>query len=137
MVTTHPTLPQRDIAYACFLVVGVAGACGTLATWYPGFILVALWLVLPALVAMPVGIVLSIGCWRDGLLPVLSALTIAFVIEVATEAGSVEFYNASTALYGVLVVVIVASWFLFRRWRVRARAVVPAPHSDGTQRGDS
>jgi hypothetical protein len=117
-VTARSTLRQRDAAYACFLVVGIAGACATLASLYPDFILIALWLVLPALPAMLTGMILSIVQWRDGLLPLLSALTIALLVEVATEAGTVEFYNASTAIYAVLVLLIVASWFLLRRRRV-------------------
>jgi len=75
--------------------------------------------------------VLSIVQWRDGLLPVLSALTIALIIEVATEAGTVDFYNASTAIYGVVVLVIVASWFLLRRRRVSLQHAKPPTAENG------
>jgi hypothetical protein len=124
---TLSTRRQRDAAYACFLVVGIASVCATLASVYPGFILVALWSVVPALPAMLIGMALSIVQWRDGLLPLLAALTVGLFVEVATEAGTVQFYNASPAIYGVSVVVIVASWFLFRRWRVTLQPAEPAP----------
>ena len=124
----QPTVRQRDLGYACFLVVGAASLLSTLAEIIDaGLLLVALWLFFFSLVTVPIGIFLSIVCWRDGLLPALSVLTLAFVVEGATEAGSVRFYNASTSLYGVLVLLIVASWFGFRRWRVNPAH--PAKHS--------
>ena len=136
-MTPQSILGQRDAAYACFLVVSVASVCVTLATLNENLIVVALWLVLPALPAMLIGIVLSILQWRDGLLPLLSALTIAFIIEVATEAGTTDFYNATTAMYGVVVLVIVASWFLLRRRRVALQPTNAELDASKPHRSDS
>ena len=57
---------------------------------------------------------------KDVILPLLSVLTILMVVEVITEAGSVAFYNATDWVYGILGTILVASWFLIRRWRVSA-----------------
>jgi hypothetical protein len=87
---------------------GIAGGIG---------FLVLIPLAMAALVTGLIGIFYSIVLWRDGVLPLLSVLTILMVLEIATEAGSVTFYNASGLVYGLLVLVLEASWFLLRRQR--------------------
>jgi hypothetical protein len=87
---------------------GIAGGIG---------FLVLIPLAMAALVTGLIGIFYSIVLWRDGVLPLLSVLTILMVVEIATEAGSVAFYNASGLVYGLLVLVLEASWFLLRRQR--------------------
>jgi hypothetical protein len=63
------------------------------------------------------GIYFSIVLWRDPVLPALSILTILMIAEIVTEAGSVTFYNATAWVYGILVLVLDANWFLLRRRR--------------------
>jgi len=72
---------------------------------------------LAALVAVPIGLYYSIELWKDGVLPLLSILTMLMIAEFVTEAGSVDFYNATGLVYGILVLMLEASWFLFRRGR--------------------
>jgi Ca2+/Na+ antiporter len=90
---------------------GVAGGIG---------FLVLIPLSLAALVSVPTGIYLSIVLRKDIVSPLLSVLTILMLAEVITEAGSVAFYNATAWVYGFLVIILEASWFLVRRWRVYA-----------------
>ena len=110
---------RRDIGYGCFLVVGAASLVFNLTHTMSIGVLIVLWLATASFLAVPLGIVLSIVCWRDGFLPFLSFLTILFIAELMTESGSVGFYNTTTGLYGILVLVIGAGWFLVRRWRVK------------------
>jgi hypothetical protein len=90
---------------------GVAGGVG---------FLVLIPLALLGLISVPTGIYLSFVLRDDVVLPLLSVLTLLMVVEVITEAGSVAFYNATAWVYGVLGTILVASWFLVRRWRVSA-----------------
>lgn len=117
---------KHDLAYACFLppvIVSLISAVGTvipMSTGVAGGIgfLVLIPLTLLALVSVPTGIYLSFVLREDIVLPLLSVLTILMVVEVVTEAGSVAFYNATAWVYGVLGTILVASWFLVRRWRI-------------------
>jgi len=77
--------------------------------------LVLIPLALITLVSVPFGIYFSIVLRRDVVLPLLSVLTILMIVEIVTEAGSVTFYNATGLVYGLLVLVLEASWFLLRR----------------------
>jgi hypothetical protein len=79
--------------------------------------LVLIPLALIALISAPFGVYLSVVLRQDAVLPLLSILTILMLVELLTEAGSVKFYNASVLVYGILVLVLEASWFLLRRWR--------------------
>jgi hypothetical protein len=115
---------MHDIAYACFLVPGTISLAITIGSAFPmddgtagGFgFLVLVPLAVLSLATIPIGIYCSVVLWRDGVLPCLSILTILLIVEVMTEAGSVAFYNASTGpVYGVIVLVLEASWFLWRR----------------------
>jgi predicted Na+-dependent transporter len=122
------TVTQRnkhDIAYGCFLAPAAVSLIAAVASAIPmdsgtaggiGF-LVLIPLAIVALVAVPIGVFYSVVFWRDGVLPLLSILTILMVAEAVTEAGSVEFYNATGLVYGILVLVLEASWFLLRRRR--------------------
>lgn len=74
-------------------------------------------LTLLTLVSVPTGIYFSVVLRKDIVLPLLSVLTILMVAEIVTEAGSVEFYNATAWVYGGLGTILEASWFLVRRWR--------------------
>ena len=116
---------KHDAAYGCFVPPGACSLIAALASAIPmdsgtaggiGF-LVLMPLALLALVSVPFGIYLSMVLRRDVILPLLSLLTILMVVEVATEAGSVTFYNATGVVYGLLVLVLEASWFLLRRRR--------------------
>ena len=119
---------KRDIAYGCFLPPGIASTVTAIGNVVPmdtgmaggvGF-LVLLPLAMMSLITIPIGITLSILCWRDGVLPVLSVLTILWVTEIVTEAGSVQFYNAATGtVYAALVFTLTGSWFLVRRWLIK------------------
>lgn len=119
---------KHDLAYACFLppvIVNLISAIGTVIPMNTGVaggigFLVLIPMTMLALVSVPTGIYLSLVLRKDIILPLLSVLTILMVVEVITEAGSVAFYNATAWVYGVLGAILVASWFLVRRWRVSA-----------------
>lgn len=122
---TAAQIRKHDIAYGCFLAPGVVSLIAAIASAIPldsgtaggiGF-LVLIPLTSAALVVIPIGFFYSIVYWRDGVLPLLSILTILMIAEVVTESGSVEFYNATGLVYGILVLMLEASWFLLRRQR--------------------
>lgn len=117
---------KRDIAYGCFLFPAAAGLIEWMLRATPidkeaaavlAF-LVLVPLTIAALAAIAIGVFLAIVLWRDGVLPILSILTILAVAEIATEAGSVQFYNATGPIYGTLVLLLEATWFLLRRRRI-------------------
>ena len=119
---------KHDLAYACFLPPGLVSLISAVSTVIPmssgtaggiGF-LVLIPLSLAALVSIPAGIYLSIVLRNDIFLPLLSILTILRLVEIVTEAGSVWFYNATGWVYGIVLMIVEASWFLVRRWRVPA-----------------
>jgi hypothetical protein len=82
-------------------------------------------LMLASLAALPIGAFYSIVFWRDGGLPLLSFLTISMVAIVVTVvydqsargnvADSFGAPYGMLALIGVLVLIVEASWFLWRR----------------------
>ena len=118
---------KHDIAYSCFLVpaalcliVAIADAVAmndANAALMGFFVLIPLTLV--ALVATLIGVFYSIVFWRDGVLPMLSFLTLIMIMVVLLEVGKIELYGL---LYGILVIVLEASWFLKRR-RIRFASV--------------
>lgn len=122
---THAERTKRDIAYCCFLPLGMVSLIAAIDSAIPmdsgtaggmGF-LVLIPLTLVALISIPMGIYFSIVLWRDPVLPALSILTILMIAEIVTEAGSVTFYNATAWVYAILVLVLEANWFLLRRRR--------------------
>ncbi len=67
--------------------------------------LVAILLAIASLVAMVVGIVLSIRIWEDWSLVILSGMSLLFVAEMLAEYGPTALYNAvqpAAATNGVL-----------------------------------
>src|SRR5207247_4300290 len=113
----------HDAAYGCFvppgacsLIAGLGSAISMDSGTAGGIgFLVLISLALITLVSVPFGIYFSIVLRRDVVLPLLSVLTILMIVEIVTEAGSVTFYNATGLVYGLLVLVLEASWFLLRR----------------------
>ncbi|MDR8394434.1 hypothetical protein NC796_25030 [Aliifodinibius sp. S!AR15-10] len=74
-------------------------------------------LALLALISIPAGIILSMKYRKDYVLLFLAFITILYVVEIMTEAGTAQFYNLTLSLYGISGIMFVASWFLFRRKR--------------------
>jgi hypothetical protein len=114
---------KYDLAYGCFLfcgasalVIGVMGAFSmdSGAAGVLGF-LVAIPLALASIAALVVGIVLSLSLWRHRPLLLLAGMSILFVAEVVSEAGSVAFYNAAPFLYGIGSLAICGIWFAVLR----------------------
>jgi hypothetical protein len=116
---------KHDIAYACFLAPGVVSLIASMAPYVPmdtgtaggiGF-LVLIPLSMVALATVPIGVFYSIMFWRDAALPILSILTILMLAQVIAEAGPVTPRNVMGLVYGVIVLILEASWFLVRRRR--------------------
>lgn len=125
-----PPINQSDrmghhLAYLCFLSpillsivaglsqmmtldIGTAGGVG---------FLILIPLALLALVSVPAGIILSLRYRKDYVLLILAFITILYVVEILTEAGTVQFYNLTLSIYGISGSIFVASWFLYRRKR--------------------
>lgn len=110
---------KYDLAYGCFLLCGTSALVIGIASLIPmdsgaagvlGF-LVAIPLALASLVALIIGIVLSLLLWRHWPLPLLSGMTILFVAEMIVEAGPTMLYNAAPFLYGVGNLAICGIWF--------------------------
>jgi hypothetical protein len=119
------TTTARNVAYAGFLFCGVAALIISALEWIPmdlttaqgvGF-LVVLPLALAALPTAVVCVILGFRHWSDVRLLLLSILTILVVIEIATEAGSVAFYNAVPVVYAVVTTALCLTWFLVGRRR--------------------
>lgn len=114
---------KYDLAYGCFLLCGasalVVGVMGAIpmdsgAAGVLGF-LVAIPLAVASIAALVVGIVLSLLLWRHWPLPLLAAMTILFVAEVVTEAGTPALYNTAPFLYGIGSLAICGIWFIVVR----------------------
>ena len=103
------------LAYGCFLFCGLTSlvtvgleliapdrnaAAGLL-------IMIGAPLILIALVALGIGIVVTIQYPNPALL-VLSGASVLFLVEMVGEYGSADFYNAAPAIYGVVAVGISA-----------------------------
>jgi hypothetical protein len=114
---------RNDVAYVCFLIPGLFAlfsTIGPMITSDPGVagvvgLLVLVPLALAAAVAIPVGIILTFVGGREPMLFLLSVLTSVAVVELVGEFGGAIVLNAFFGLYGVLVVVLAAAWFLVRR----------------------
>jgi len=124
---------KYDLAYGCFLLCGVSalvvGVMGAIpmdsgAAGATGF-LVAIPLAVASIAALVVGIVLSLFLWRHWPLLLLTGMTILFVAEVLTEAGTAALYNAAPFLYGVGSLAICGIWFVILRGKA-----FPAPGAE-------
>jgi hypothetical protein len=121
---------KHDLAYVCFLPPGIVSLISAvrIGTAIPmnsevaggtGFLvqiplsILALVALMSALVSVPVGIYLSIVLRRDVVLPILSVLTILVLTIPAFNNATVWGYG----IYGILVMLLEANWFLRRRWR--------------------
>jgi len=114
---------KHDIAYGCFLVPVALGLTGVVAERVPMndanaagigfFILIPL--TLAALAATVIGVFCSIVLWRDGVLPFLSVLTLLMATLLFLETGKTWVYGL---IYGILVLLLEASWFFVRRRRL-------------------
>ncbi len=121
--TSKPRV-QYDIAYACFLLIGLSVMVIEISTLSHKREMYAFLIVIPLTmlsgVAFVVGAGFSLWLWRHAPLPILSVL--ALLIIVAFIAGdSDEFWESfETALlwYGIIAIIIPLWWFLFFRWRV-------------------
>jgi len=110
---------KHDMAYACFLVPWAAAVIGVIpnvvkisdanAAGIGFFVLIPLSML--ALVTVPVGIFYSIVFWRDGVLPLLSIVTIG-MMAIIFGTDLADYYGW---LYAVLVMILEGSWFLLRR----------------------
>ena len=118
-------LTNHHLAYLCFLPPTILSLISGLLKLIPvetgtaggiGF-LVLIPLTLLSIVSIPVGMALSVRYRRDYTLLILSFLTVLYLVEFATEAGTVKFYNSILSLYGLLNSLILVWWFLFRRKR--------------------
>jgi hypothetical protein len=111
---------RQDLAYACFLPPGIVSLISALSAVIPmdsgvaggiGF-LVLIPLSLVALVSVPTGIYFTIVFRKeDAVLVLLSVSTIFMLAGVVADAGSTAF----ASVYGLLVMILVANWFLARR----------------------
>src|ERR1043166_9271194 len=114
---------KHDIAYSCFLVPAalclIAAIANAVQMNDANAALIGFFVMIPvtlvALVTTLIGVFYSIVFWRDGVLPMLSVLTLIMITVVLLEASKIELYGL---IYGILVLVLEASWFLKRR-RIR------------------
>lgn len=119
------TRQQYDIAYGCFLFIGVVLLFISILSFIPmgngvagglGF-LVMIPLAIASLMAMVVGIGYSARLYHHWPLVFLSLLSILFVAEMVTEYGPVAFYNMVPVLYGASTCAFSLVWFLILRKR--------------------
>lgn len=117
------TTRRRDIAYGCFLIIGFTSLFSSIISAIPmstglagglGF-LVLLPLSVASLVAMFVGVFLSLTILKHWPLLFLSVFSLLFLLEIITEVGSVIFYNTTGWVYGIITTGFSISWFLFSR----------------------
>lgn len=118
---------KHDVAYGCFLVwaltvLGAASVMGSfteddLAQGAGAIVLVFLPFIAAALLAMLVGMVLSIRLWRHWPLPVISVCTVLVVAIYFPEFGSSGFQKSVPIAYGVGVAAMCGYWFLHLRRR--------------------
>lgn len=111
-------LGSHDIAYACFAFSGsVALFMGiiSLVPMDPAMaggigILIGVPLSVAALVSMCIGLVYSIVFYKHWPFVVLSITTIAFVFEIVGEFGTIEIYNFSPIIYGIVTLIFAVLW---------------------------
>jgi len=112
-----------DAAYGSFLFCGLVSTLIGLASYVPmdtgtaGAIglIILIPLSIVGIGAMILGLILSFLLRSHNPLVVLSILSIAFIIEVVSEAGSPSFYNSVILIYGVLAIGIPSWWFIVKR----------------------
>ncbi len=117
------TTRKHDFAYGCFLIIGFTSLFSSIISAIPmdtglagglGF-LVLLPLSVASLVAMFVGVFLSLTILKHWPLLFLSIFSLLFLLEIITEAGSVSFYNTTGWVYGIITTGFSIGWFLFIR----------------------
>ena len=118
---------KHDVAYGCFLVwavtvLAVAGVSASfteddVAQGAGAIFLVLLPFLAAGLLAMLVGVVLSIRLWRHWPLPVISGCTVLVIAMYSTDFGSSGFQGAVPIAYGVVVAAMSGYWFLNLRRR--------------------
>ncbi len=114
---------KHDIAYACFIPPGLVSLIGSIAAYVPmstgtagGIgLLVLVPLTMLALGTVPIGLYYSVLLRKDAALPLLSILTVLRFALIVTDVGPAWAYNLSGVAYGLVVVGLVAFWFLWRR----------------------
>ncbi len=125
-----------DIAYACFLLSGLAVLLGAMSV-YINFYTVLFPLSYLSWIAVVVGAGFSIRLWRHVPLPILAGLTVLFFLVglflsldklMAMDPEQQElwftFITAVHWVYGITATVVALWWFFIRRRRVNgARAV--------------
>ena len=117
---------RRDIAYICFLIPGACAVLGTIGSllisgldiepgYFGFFVLVPILLI--SVVALPVAMVLTliVGRRDPALIALFVASILVFVAGVTGLGGDLFAFNIAPILYGVLVVVLGANWFVVRR----------------------
>jgi len=120
--TSRPRV-QYDIAYACFLLIGLSVlGIAILAISHEGerllpFIAIIILLMVLSGVAFVVGVGLSLWLWRHAPLPILSVLTAFLIVGLLTEEYSTECVNAVWWVFGIIAIVIPLWWFSILRRR--------------------
>lgn len=114
---------RQDRAYLCFLPSGLLAVAAGIAASTPmdtgtaggvGY-LVLLPLVLFVLVFAPRGIFLAIMLRRDYMFLMLSVLTVLWVVAMLAEFGPEMVRSAGSIIYGCMVYLLVATWFVRTR----------------------
>jgi hypothetical protein len=122
------TRAQYDLAYALFLFCGLAALLGILMEAIPkdegtsallGFF-VAIPLAGGALVALLVGITLSIRLPKRWPLVTLAGSSVMFVIGLLIGSRSAGYYYAICIVYGTVVIALSGVWFFVLRRREAA-----------------
>lgn len=115
----QPTLWHYDVAFGFYLLTGATTAITeVLRSEFLGA-LVSLFMVLPALLMMPVVLILSSIHWRDFRLLCPALLLSATVLS----ATLFEFVGVGLTLimwaYNIVAIVFSIEWFFSRRWSFR------------------
>ena len=134
LLPLDPSAPRThyDIAYACFLLIGLTGLLGEMSFYQDGIDLLGIDLgfLLSSLAWVPlvVGVVFSVELWRHAPLPILAALTVLlvfpgffvdFVMALAPRQQEFwfKFIDAVLWAYEITATVIALWWFFILRRR--------------------
>ena len=118
--TSKPRV-QYDIAYACFLVLGlgfvvfIVGILQSNLEPYNTAVLAISFMPI-ALLTLVIGVGFSIRLWRHAPLPILSALAFITVAFLTVEHCDKPVATALLS-YGIIAIVTSLGWFLIFRWR--------------------
>ena len=117
-----PTTTWYLILAAVLFGIGMVGVMGSLteddlAQGAGAIVLVFLPIIAAALVAVLVGVLLSIRLWRHWPLPTISGCTALMVAIYLPEIGAPGFQKAVAIAYGVGVAAMSGYWFLNLRRR--------------------